>query len=106
MTRSVAFDAVGLELFGRYERTERLGLLGGYLDYNPDIDDLTRQYVDRRLELEYYVLGIDYRWLPSTLMFAELRLAEGIDTSGERGDDVIVMGVQYWFRKAGSFELE
>lgn len=101
----VAFDAVGLELFGRYELTEKIGLLGGYLDYNPDIDDLARQYVDPRLELEYYIVGIDYRWLPNTLMFAELRLAEGFDAAGERGDDVFVLGAQYWFRKAGSFEL-
>ncbi len=99
----VVFDAEGTELFGRYQLTERLGLLGGYLNYSPDLDASNRPFIDERAGLEYYVLGSDFRWRPNALAFAEIRLADGIDEFGQPGEDVFVLGLQYGFARAGAF---
>jgi predicted porin len=99
----VVFDATGVELFGRYELPGGVGLLGGYLSYDPDTDSQIGDYVDARANLEYYVAGLDYRWFPNATFFAEYRLAKGIDALGIKGDDVFAIGFQYWFNKTGSF---
>jgi hypothetical protein len=100
----VGFDAEGIELFGRYDLGNPFGLLGGYLSYEPDRGPLNDAFIDARAGLEYYVLGLDYRWLPGTTMFAEYRLADGYDALGVRGDDAFVMGFQYWFRLDAAFD--
>lgn len=99
----VVFDARGVELFGRYQVSDQVGLLGGYLNYDPDQDAPTSSYIDPRAKLEYYIAGLDYRWFPNALFFAEYRLANGTDELGIKGDDVFAIGFQYWFNKTGSF---
>jgi predicted porin len=99
----VVFDATGVELFGRYQITGQIGLLGGYLEYDPHRDARISGYVDPRFELEYYVAGLDYRWFPSATFFVEYRLANGTDALGVRGEDAFAIGFQYWFSKTGSF---
>lgn len=98
----VFFDATGLELAGRYQ-FGRLGLLAGYLEYVP-VD--ASVFVDKRAQLRYGIIGLDYRWNPKALLFAEYRIAEGIGPLGSVGDDVFSVGVQYSFAKSGSFLLE
>jgi predicted porin len=100
---SVVFDATGVELFGRYQITDQIGLLGGYLNYDPVRDVRISGYVDPRFELEYYVAGLDYSWFPSATFFVEYRLANGTDALGVRGEDAVAIGFQYWFSKTGSF---
>jgi predicted porin len=99
----VVFDATGVEIFGRYGFTDQIGLLGGYLSYDPDRDAETSAYVDPRAKLEYYVAGLDYHWFPNAVFFAEYRLANGVDAQGVRGSDAFAIGFQYWFSKTGSF---
>jgi len=99
----VVFNARGVELFGRYQWTPQLGLLGGYLNYRPDRDEANAPYINKRTDLEYVVLGSDFRWRANTVAFAEYRWADGIDTLGQPGEDVFVLGLQYWFANAGDF---
>jgi len=99
----VVFDATGIELYGRYALAARLGLLAGYMHYEPDRDQQISDYVDPDTHLEYYIVGLDYHWFPGTTFFAEYRYANGVDALGAQGDNVFAMGFQYWFNKTGSF---
>jgi len=98
----VFFDATGLELAGRYQFGQ-LGLLGGYLEYNPDD---ASPFFDKRAQLQYGIVGLDYRWNPKALFFAEYRVADGIGPLGIAADDVFSLGVQYSFAKPGTFVLD
>jgi predicted porin len=98
----IAFDGTGVELAARYQLS-RLGLLAGYLDYRPDKGSALP---DPDTELQYLILGADYRLNPSALFFAEYRLANGTDFVGARGDDVFALGFQYSFLKRGSFNFD
>lgn len=99
----VVFDARGVELFGRYQLAGKLGLLCGFLSYDPDKDSRISEYFDPRARTEYFIAGLDYRAFPNALFFAEYRFANSVDALGVAADDVFVMGFQYWFSKAGSF---
>ena len=98
----VAFDGNGVELSARYQLS-RLGLLAGYLDYRPDTGG---GLLDPETELKYVILGADYRWNPSALLFAEYRFAGGTDALGVTGEDVFALGFQYRFLKRGSFDFD
>jgi predicted porin len=98
----VVFDATGFELAGRYE-SGKLGLLAGYLVYRPDKGALL---VDREAHLQYAIVGADYRWNPSALIFAEYRASSGISPLGTTTEDVFALGLQYSFAKLGSFDLD
>lgn len=103
ITIPVVFDATGLELFGRYQMG-RLGLLAGYLDYRPDIEE--GSLIDPDAQLQYVVLGLDYQLNPRALFFAEYRLSDGVSYEGIPGDDIFALGFQYGFKRGGEFDLD
>jgi predicted porin len=99
----VAFDAQGVELYGRYELSRGFGLSGGYLEYRPELDPRNAAYIDPRARLRQYIAGLDYSWRPAARLFAEYRIADGVDAQGVPGMDAFVMGFQGWFSKSGAF---
>jgi predicted porin len=98
-----SFDASGIELFGRYQ-LGRVGLLGGYLNYRPDLRE--DSLINPAAETQYVVTGVDYAANRNALLFAEYRFSQGVGFSGEPGDDVFALGFKYWFRKRGDFQLD
>jgi predicted porin len=98
----VVFDGDGFELFARYQ-VRRVGLLGGYLNYRPES---STGLIDPDAELEYLVLGTDFRWNPDALFFAEYRFSDGRDALGVPGVDYFVLGFKYSFRKDGFFSVD
>jgi len=103
ITIPVVFDATGLELYGRYQMG-RLGLLAGYLDYRPDVEE--GSLIDPDAQLQYVILGLDYRLNPRALFFAEYRLSDGVSYEGIPGDDIFALGFQYGFKHGGEFGLD
>jgi len=103
ITIPVVFDATGFELYGRYQ-LGRLGLLAGYLDYRPDVEE--GSLIDPDAQLQYVILGLDYRLNPKAHVFAEYRLSDGVSYEGIPGDDIFALGFQYGFKHGGEFELE
>jgi predicted porin len=89
------FDADGIEVFGRYQ-IGSLGILGGFLNYKPDLDE-NNLLIDPSAELRYYILGFDYLPNPRTRLYAEYRFADGFDATGVPGEDVFVLGAKYEF---------
>jgi predicted porin len=98
------FDAEGYEFFGRYQ-WGRLGILGGWLNYKPDTSR-PGSLLDPRAQTRYLITGLDYLLTPGSIFFTELRIADGYDQFGVPGEDVLVMGFKYKFRKTGTFRFE
>ena len=95
---TIAFDARGVELFGRLN-FPGFALIGGYNYYRPDVED---PLIDPDFRVRYAIAGAEVHLADSTYLYGEARLFDdSISPTGQTGYTVITVGLHYGFSFKG-----
>ena len=95
---TIAFDARGVELFGRLN-FPGFALIGGYNYYRPDVED---PLIDPDFRVRYAIAGAEVHLADSTYLYGEARLFDdSISPTGQKGYTVITVGLHYGFSFKG-----
>jgi predicted porin len=91
----VAFNADGLELFGRAHLGPHFAIVGGFNDYRPDV---TSPLINPDFKLRYFIAGGEWYVSKNAYLFTEGRIDNGtIYATGESGYNVLTVGFHYDF---------
>ena len=95
---AIAFDARGVELFGRLN-FPGFAILGGYNYYKPDVED---PLIDPDFRVRYAIAGAEIHLADSAYLYGEARLFDkSVSATGEKGYTVITVGLHYGFSFKG-----
>lgn len=95
---AIAFDAKGVELFGRLN-LPGFAILGGYNYYEPDVED---PLIDPDFRVRYAIAGAEIHLADSAYLYGEARLFDkSVSATGEKGYTVITVGLHYGFSFKG-----
>jgi predicted porin len=87
----VVFDGDGVEIRVRYKVGD-WGIMGGYVDYDPDTTDLI---LDPDFRTRYAILGADWRFAEGAWVYTEFRIDDSVGIAGEGSSSVGVIGLHY-----------
>jgi predicted porin len=87
----VVFDADGVEIRVRY-KVGQWGIMGGYVDYDPDTTDLI---LDPDFRTKYAIFGADWRFAEGAWVYTEFRIDDSVGIAGEGSSSVGVLGIHY-----------
>lgn len=90
----VFFDGSGVEIYlkGKFGRW---GLIGGYIDYDPDTEGT---FLDPDFRTRYLIIGADWQITEGTGFYTEFRIDDSVGAEGQESSSVGVFGLKYVFR--------
>lgn len=89
----VVFDGSGVEIYlkGKFGRW---GLIGGYIDYDPDTQGTP---LDPAFRTKYFIIGADWQITDGTGVYTEFRIDDSVGAEGQESSSVGVLGLKYKF---------
>ena len=97
-TIPVVFDGDGIEIRVRW-KIDKWGIMGGYVDYDPDTTGL--DLLDPDFRTKYVILGADWQFADTAWVYTEFRIDDSVGPTGEPGGSVGVLGLHYAFTLKG-----
>jgi predicted porin len=89
----VVFDGTGIEIYLRV-KFGKWGLIGGYIDYDPDTDGTL---LDPDFRTKYFIIGGEWQITDGTGVYTEFRIDDSVGPEGEGSTSVGVLGLKYRF---------
>jgi len=89
----VFFDGSGVEIYLR-GNFGRWGLIGGYIDYDPDTEGTL---LDPDFRTKYLIIGADWQITDGTGFYTEFRIDDSVGAEGQESSSVGVFGLKYKF---------
>lgn len=94
---TVVFDAVGMEIFGKY-KFNKLSVLAGYNLYVPATGTIPlvfgQSVVHRGFKRNDFIIGISYQPVKFVQIYTEQRLSTGKNAIGEKEKSVFTLGMK------------
>jgi hypothetical protein len=90
----VVFDGSGVEIYVK-GKFGRWGLIGGYIDYDPDTEGTP---LDPDFRTRYFIIGADWQITEGTGVYTEFRIDDSVGAEGQESTSVGVLGLKYVFR--------
>jgi len=89
----VFFDGSGIEIYMK-GKFGRWGLIGGYIDYDPDTGGTP---LDPDFRTRYFIIGADWQIVEGTGFYTEFRIDDSVGAEGQESSSVGVFGLKYVF---------